>query len=215
MPAQYGRRRTVYHLGVAAAVVMAAPVMAAPEKLILAFGDSLTAGYMLPPSDGFAPQLQAALRTKGVAATVHNAGVSGDTTAAGRARLNWVLTGLKAKPDLAIVELGANDMLRGQPVAAAKANLDAILTELNRRHIPVLLAGMYASPNLGRVYATEFNAMYPALAKARGAVLYPFFMAGVVGVPGLHLGDGLHPTKAGVAVIVHKILPVVTAALAH
>jgi acyl-CoA thioesterase-1 len=217
MQARYGRRQAIYHLGAAAlftaAVVTAAP--AAPAKLILAFGDSLMAGYMLPPADGFAPQLQAALRAKGVAATVHNAGVSGDTTAAGRARLNWVLTGLKAKPDLAIVELGANDMLRGQPVVAAKANLDAILTELDRRHIPVLLAGMYASPNLGRTYATEFNAMYPTLAKAHGVALYPFFMAGVVGVPGVQLGDGLHPTKAGVAVIVHKIMPSVAAALAH
>lgn len=187
---------------------------AAPAKLVLAFGDSLTAGYLLPPGNGFAPQLEAALHAKGIAATVHNAGVSGDTTAQGRARLNWVLSGLKATPDLAIVELGPNDMLRGQPVAAAKANLDAILTEFGRRHIPVLLAGMYATPNLGRAYATEFNAMYPALAKAHGVPLYPFFMAGVVGVPGMQLADGMHPTKAGVAVIVRGILPRVAAALA-
>ncbi len=118
-----------------------------------------------------------------------------------------MLAGLKATPDLAIVELGANDMLRGQPVAAAKANLEAILAELDRRHVPVLLAGMYASPNLGRVYASEFNAVYPALAKAHRAALYPFFMAGVVGVPGMQLGDGLHPTKAGVAAIVRGIAP--------
>ncbi len=219
MQARYGRRRAVYHLCgtalFAAIAVIPGRATAAPVKLILAFGDSLTAGYMLPPGDGFAPQLQAALRAKGIAVTVHNAGVSGDTTAAARARLNWVLTGLKATPDLAIVELGANDMLRGQPVAAAKANLDAILTELGRRRIPVLLAGMYASPNLGRVYATEFNAMFPALARAHRATLYPFFMAGVVGAPGLQLGDGLHPTKAGVAVIVGKITPAVTAALAR
>ena len=187
--------------------------VAAPARLVLAFGDSLTAGYQLPPADGFAPQLEAALRAKGIAATVHNAGVSGDTTAQGRARLTWVLTGLKATPDLAIVELGANDMLRGEPVAAAKANLDAILTELGRRHIPVLLAGMYASPNLGRAYATEFNAMYPALAKAHGVPLYPFFMAGVIGGKGLQLGDGLHPTKAGVAVIVRGIAPQIEALL--
>jgi acyl-CoA thioesterase-1 len=192
---------------------VASVAAAAPAKLVLAFGDSLTAGYQLPPGDGFAPQLEAALRAKGIAATVHNAGVSGDTAAQGRARLNWVLTGLQATPDLAIVELGANDMLRGQPVATAKANLDAILTELGRRHIPVLLAGMYASPNLGRVYATEFNAMYPALAKAHGVPLYPFFMAGVVGQPGLQLGDGVHPTRAGVAVIVRGIAPQVAALL--
>lgn len=216
MQLRYGRGRALYHLAgvvVALATGAAAEAVSAAPKLVLAFGDSLTAGYQLPPGDGFAPQLEAALRAKGIAVTVHNAGVSGDTTAQGRARLAWVLTGLKATPDLAIVELGANDMLRGQPVAAAKANLDAILTELGRRHVPVLLAGMYASPNLGRVYATEFNAMFPALAKAHRAALYPFFMAGVVGVPGLQLTDGLHPTKAGVAVIVRGIVPRVAALL--
>lgn len=213
MRPRYGGARPVYHLLAAIAAMTASVALAAPAKLVLAFGDSLTAGYQLPPGDGFAPQLEAALRAKGIAATVHNAGVSGDTTAQGRARLNWVLTGLKATPDLAIVELGANDMLRGQPVAAAKANLDAVLTELARRHIPVLLAGMVASPNLGRVYATEFNAVYPALAKAHGVPLYPFFMAGVIGVAGLQLADGLHPTKAGVAVIVRGIAPQVAALL--
>ncbi len=213
MRARYGGARAVYTLVVAATLMIGGAAAAAPAKLVLAFGDLLTAGYQLPPGDGFAPQLEAALRAKGIAATVHNAGVSGDTTAQGRARLAWVLTGLKAKPDLAIVELGANDMLRGEPVAAAKANLDAILTEFHRRGIPVLLAGMYASPNLGRVYATEFNAMYPALAKAHGAALYPFFMAGVVGQAGLQLADGLHPTKAGVAVIVRGIAPQVAALL--
>ncbi len=206
MRTRYGARAALYHL-LAAAVAMTASAAAAAPKLILAFGNSLTAGYELPPADGFAPQLEAALRARGIAVTVHNAGVSGDTTAQGRARLNWVLTGLKATPDLAIVELGANDMLRGQPVAAAKANLDAILIELSRRHIRVLLAGMYASPNLGRSYATEFNAIYPALAKTHGVPLYPFFMAGVVGVPGMQLGDGLHPTRAGVATIVRADHP--------
>ncbi len=210
---RYGGVRRLYHLCLAAAAMTASAASAATAKLVLAFGDSLTAGYQLPPGDGFAPQLEAALRAKGIAATVHNAGVSGDTTAQGRARLNWVLIGLKATPDLAIVELGANDMLRGAPVAAAKANLDAILTEFGRRHIPVLLAGMYASPNLGRVYASEFNAMFPALAAAHGSTLYPFFMAGVVGVPGMQLGDGLHPTKGGVAVIVRGIAPKVAALL--
>lgn len=213
MQARYGGARALYHLCVAAAAVVASAASAAPAKLVLAFGDSLTAGYQLPPGDGFAPQLEADLRARGLNVAVHNAGVSGDTTAQGRARLNWVLTGLKAVPDLAIVELGANDMLRGQPVAAAKANLDAILTELGRRHIPVLLAGMYASPNLGRVYATEFNAIYPALARAHGVPLYPFFMAGVVGQAGMQLGDGVHPTKAGVAVIVRGIAPQVATLL--
>ncbi len=186
---------------------------AAPPRVVLAFGDSLTAGYMLKPGEGFAPQLEAALRASGRAVTVHNAGVSGDTTAQGRARLGWVLAGMKAKPDLVILELGANDMLRGSPPATARANLDAMLSEFRKRGVPVVLAGMLASPNLGPGYAREFNAIFPALAKTHGATLYPFFMAGVVGGHGLQLGDGLHPTKAGVAVIVRGILPTVTRAL--
>lgn len=211
---RYGVWRALCHLCFGLAMIGAVTAAAAPPKLVLAFGDSLTAGYQLAPGEGFAPQLEAALRAQGHAVAVHNAGVSGDTTTQGRARLGWVLTGLKAKPDLVILELGANDMLRGEPVARAKANLDAMLTEFGRRGIPVLLAGMYASPNLGRVYATEFNAMYPALAKAHRAALYPFFMNGVAGVRGMQLGDGLHPTRAGVAVIVRGIAPTVEAALA-
>ena len=186
-----------------------------PAKLILAFGDSLMAGYMLKPGDGFAPQLEAALRARGHAVTVHNAGVSGDTTAQGRARLNWVLTGLKAKPDLVIVELGANDMLRGQPVAAAKANLDAILAELAKRGLPVVLAGMRASPNLGRDYVAQFDVIFPALAAAHRVSLYPFFMAGVTGVSGRQIDDGMHPNRAGVAAIVAGIRPVIETALAR
>ena len=193
--------------------MLSTPAAAAPHRLILAFGDSLTAGYELAPNDGFAPQLEAALRAKGRDVTVHNAGVSGDTTAQGRARLSWVLTGLKATPDLVILELGANDMLRGQPPAVAKANLDAMLGEFGKRHIPVLLAGMLAAPNLGVAYARDFNGIYPALAKAHGVALYPFFMNGVVGGRGLQIGDGIHPSKAGVAVIVRGILPSVEAAL--
>ena len=195
-------------------VAVTAQPAAARDRLILAFGDSLTAGYQLRPAESFPAQLEAALRKGGRAVRVHNAGVSGDTTTQGRARLNWVLTGLKAKPDLVILELGANDMLRGQPVATARRNLDAMLTDFGRMGVPVILAGMYASPNLGRAYVTEFNAMYPALAKTHKAALYPFFMQGVVGVRGLQLGDGVHPTAGGVAVIVRGILPVVEAALA-
>ncbi len=211
---RYGAFVALCHAAVAAGALLTAvaPATAAP-KLVLAFGDSLTAGYQLGPQDGFAPQLEAALRAQGREVRVHNAGVSGDTTAQGRARLNWVLTGLKAKPDLAILELGANDMLRGQSPATAKANLDAMLAEFGKRRIPVVLAGMLAAPNLGAAYAREFNGMYPALAKAHGATLYPFFMNGVVGVRGLQLGDGIHPTRAGVAVIVRGILPTVTKAL--
>jgi acyl-CoA thioesterase-1 len=195
-------------------LIMASQAMAVTApKLVLAFGDSLTAGYQLGPTEGFAPQLEAALKAKGRDVTVHNAGVSGDTSAQGLARLNWVLGGLKAKPDLAIVELGANDMLRGQPPAAMQANLDAILTELGKRGVPVVLAGMRAAPNLGAAYGREFEAVFPALAKKHGATLYPFFLNGVAGQPGLQLSDGMHPTAKGVGVIVKGILPTVEKAL--
>lgn len=213
---RYGGLRRFCHaafLAIGLTAMASTAEAAGKPRLILAFGDSLTAGYQLGPKDGFAPQLEAALRAQGRNVTVHNAGVSGDTTAQGRARLNWVLTGLKAKPDLAILELGANDMLRGQSPATAKANLDAMLAEFGKRKIPVILAGMYASPNLGVAYGREFNAIYPALAKQHGATLYPFFMAGLVGQRSLLLGDGVHPTKGGVAVIVRGILPTVTKAL--
>lgn len=176
---------------------------------MLAFGDSLTAGYQLKPGESFPAQLEAALRRDGRQVRVHNAGVSGDTTAQGRARLPWVLNSLKATPDLAIVALGANDMLRGQPVAAAEANLDAILTELRQRNIPVILAGMYAAPNLGPAYGREFNAMFPALARKHGATLYPFFLNGVAAQPRLLLPDGMHPNRQGVAVMVANLLPTV------
>ncbi|MCG2841421.1 arylesterase [Sandaracinobacter sp. RS1-74] len=196
-------------------LLFAGPALAQakPEKLILALGDSLTAGYQLKPGESFPAQLEAALRAQGVAAKVHNAGVSGDTTAQGRARLPWVLNSLKQKPDLAIVALGANDMLRGQPPAQARANLDAILTELNKRGIPVVLAGMLAAPNMGPVYGKEFNALYPALAKKHGATLYPFFTQGVTANPKLLLADGMHPNKQGVALMVKNITPTVQKAL--
>ncbi|MBD3760364.1 arylesterase [Rhizorhabdus sp.] len=179
----------------------------AADRLVLAFGDSLTAGYRLPPGQGFAPQLEAALRKSGVSAWVHNAGVSGDTTAQGKARLAWVLASLKAKPDLVIVELGANDMLRGLDPARAEANLDAILGELRRRDIPILLAGMVAAPNLGKDYARRFDPIYARLAAKHKAGLYPFFLQGVVGNRSLHIGDAIHPNERGVSVIVRGILP--------
>jgi acyl-CoA thioesterase-1 len=186
----------------------------AADKLVVAFGDSLTAGYRLPPGQGFAPQLEAALRKSGTSARVQNAGVSGDTTAQGKARLGWVLSAAKTKPDLVIVELGANDMLRGLDPARAEANLDAILTELGRRRIPVLLAGMVAAPNLGPDYAGKFNPIYRRLAAKHGVKLYPFFLQGVVGDRSLHIGDAIHPNARGVAVIVRGILPHVKASLA-
>ncbi len=193
-------------------LVMATPAQAR-EVLILAFGDSLSAGYGLKPQDAFPAQLQTTLRKQGVAARVHNGGVSGDTTTAGRGRLGWVLTGLKAKPDLVILELGANDMLRGQSPALAKANLDAMIADLKRRKIPVLLAGMKASYNLDRRYRAEFDGIYPLLARKHGVRLYPFFMDGVAGNRALLLPDQMHPNAKGVSVLVQRILPSVKASL--
>ena len=207
--AQYGLGLALFQ---ALLLVMATPAQAR-EVLILAFGDSLSAGYGLKPQDAFPAQLQTALRKQGIAARVHNGGVSGDTTTAGRGRLGWVLTGLKAKPDLVILELGANDMLRGQSPAFAKANLDAMIADLKRRKIPVLLAGMKASYNLDRRYRAEFDGLYPLLARKHGIRLYPFFMDGVAGNRALLLPDQMHPNAKGVSVLVQRILPSVKASL--
>lgn len=185
----------------------------AADKLVLAFGDSLTAGYQLPPGQGFVPQLETELRRQGLAVRVHNAGVSGDTTAQGKARLGWVLASLKTKPDLVIVELGANDMLRGLDPARAEANLDAILAELRKRRIRVLLAGMVTAPNLGAVYARRFDPIYARLAGKYRVARYPFFLQGIVGDRSLHIGDAIHPNARGVAVIVRGIAPQVKSLL--
>ncbi len=211
---RYGMSFWLYQLALLFGMFSVSQATAAPARTILAFGDSLMAGYQLRPGEGFAPQLEAALKAKGLAVTIIPAGVSGETTAQGRARVNWVLAGAKVKPDIVILELGANDMLRGQPPATAKANLDATITAFKAKGIRVLLAGMMASPNLGAAYAREFNAIYPALAKAQGVTLYPFFMDGVAAVPGMQLSDGMHPTPKGVNVIVGKMLPVITKELA-
>jgi acyl-CoA thioesterase-1 len=196
----------------AIALIFATPALAR-EKLVLAFGDSLTAGYGLKPNESFPAQLQAALRKNGIAARVHNGGVSGDTSAAGKARLGWVLASLKAKPDLVILELGANDMLRGLSPAQTRANLDAMLADLKRRGIPVLLAGMRAAPNMGKTYQAQFDPLFATLAKKHGARLYPFFMNGVAANRALLLGDQMHPNARGVAVIVRGVMPQVVAAL--
>ena len=188
----------------------AAPVA---KPLILAFGDSLTAGYNLDRGLGFAPQLQATLRRHGIAATVADGGVSGDTTTGGRARLGWTLDGLGRTPDLVIVELGANDMLRTIDPAIVRANLDAMLAELDRRHVAVLIAGMRAAPNLDPAYRAKFEAIFPELARSHRAALYPFFLDGVAGQAGMQQADGLHPTFAGVKRIVTGILPRVLAGL--
>ena len=187
-----------------------------PEQpLILAFGDSLTAGYGLDPGLGFAPQLQATLRRHGIKAEVADGGVSGDTTAAGKARLGWTIDGLQRKPDLVILELGANDMLRGLDPALSEANLDAMLAELKRREIPVLLAGMRSARNLDRAYIARFESIYPALARKHGAALYPFFLEGVAAQPGMTQADGTHPTYEGIKRIVTGITPAVKQALAR
>jgi len=179
-----------------------------PERpLVLAFGDSLTAGNGLDQGLGFAPQLQSVLRRHGIAAKVVDGGVSGDTTEAGKARLGWTLDGLERKPDLVVLELGANDMLRGLDPGLTEANLDTMLTELKRREIPVLLAGMRAAPNLDPAYIARFEAIYASLARKHDAALYPFFMEGVAGQQGMVQADGLHPTFEGVKRIVSGITP--------
>lgn len=202
---------------IAAALLSITLVSAAlpPERpLVLAFGDSLTAGYGLDQGLGFAPQLQATLRRHGLAATVVDGGVTGDTSEAGKARLGWTLDGLERKPDLVIVELGANDMLRGLDPSLTERNLDAMLTELGRRRIKVLLAGMRGAPNLDPAYVSRFEAIYPGVARRHGAALYPFFLDGVAAQKGMQQADGMHPTFAGVKKIVEGIAPAVKQALA-
>ena len=178
----------------------------AQDRIVLTFGDSLTAGYGLPAEDAFVARLQATLRQGGDAIVVRNGSVSGDTTPSGRARLAWTLAG---KVDLVILELGANDSLRGVDPFVTRTNLDAILAELARRKIPVLLAGMLAPPNLGPEYEAAFNSIYPDLARQYGVRLYPFFLDGVAAEPALNQHDGLHPNAAGVRVIVAAITPYV------
>jgi len=202
-------------LAITPAAAPAASEQSAPARpLILAFGDSLTAGYGLGPGLGFAPQLQAALRRQGIKAEVHDAGVSGDTTEGGRSRLDWTLAGLTRRPDLAIVELGANDMLRGVDPRRTEANLDAILSELGKRKIPVVLAGMLAAPNLDPAYRRQFDSLYPRLAAKHQAALYPFFLQGVAGNRSLAIADGMHPNFEGIKRVVTGILPTVQRALA-
>ena len=212
-PARYGALRRIVHLLLLWLATSSTPASAA-DRLIWALGDSLTAGYGLLPAQGFTSQLQDALRRAGISATVRNGGIAGDTSAQGKARLLWGLRGLGTRPDLVIVELGANDMLRGLPPQQAEANLDAILAELRRRRIPVLLVGMRAAPNLGPAYRARFDAIYPRLARKYGVRLYPFFLDGVAGRRDLLQADGMHPNGQGVAIIVRRIAPSVRMALA-
>ena len=195
------------------AAAKAAPAIPANAPLVIAFGDSLYAGYQLGPKEGLAPQLQAALGEDGVVARVQNAGVSGDTTAAGRQRLAYVLGNAKAKPALVILGLGGNDMLRGIGPDQTRANLDAMLAELKKREIPVLLTGMMAAPNLGSDYANKFNPIYPELASKYEVSFYPFILDNVVTDKALMLGDNLHPNAKGVKVVAEGLAPLVEQAL--
>jgi acyl-CoA thioesterase-1 len=179
---------------------------------IVSFGDSLTAGYGLPANEAFPAQLQRALDAKGLAANVVNAGVSGDTAAGGLSRLDW---SVPDGTDAVILELGANDALRGFDPGVTRKALDTMLRRLQERKISVLLCGMVAPPNLGAEYGRAFNSIYPDLAAQSGAILYPFFLTGVAADPKLNQRDGLHPTAAGVAVIVDRILPQVEQLIAR
>jgi acyl-CoA thioesterase-1 len=175
---------------------------------ILALGDSLTQGYGVPPGMDFPHVLENALRKKGLNVSVINAGVSGDTSAGGLARLDWSLGDAASTPDAAVVELGENDGLRGLPVAEMEKNLDAILAKLKARNIPVLLAGAKAPRNYGATYAADFDAVFPRLAKKYGVLFYPFFLEGVALDRALVQPDGLHPNPKGVEKIVAAMTPV-------
>lgn len=181
-----------------------ASASAAETLRIVAFGDSLTAGYGLPQGQDFASRLEAALKKRGHDVVIANAGVSGDTTAGGRARFDWAVP---PETDGVILELGANDVLRGIPPKTTRANLEDILARLRKRNVPVLLTGMRALANWGPDYAKAFEAIFPELSEKYGALYYPFFMEGVIDKPELKLEDALHPNQQGVETIVSRIVP--------
>lgn len=183
------------------------------EHTILAFGDSLFAGYGVCPDQGYPEVLQLALQTREIDARVIDAGVSGDTTAAGLRRIEFVLDGLEAPPDLAIVELGGNDLLRGIAPEQTRANLSGILAELDERDIPVLLMGMRAPPNLGEAFVADFDALYADLARQYDAALLPFFLEPVYDKPELIQPDRVHPTAEGIEALVAATVDEVTEAL--
>ena len=203
----FARRVQAAALGL---LLFAAPAAARTLHLV-ALGDSLTAGYGLPQGQGFAEVLGRALKAKGWDVEVTNAGVSGETAEDGLARYDW---SVPAGTDALLVELGANDMLRGRPPEGAEAALAEILERAKKAHVATLLTGMLAAPNLGADYKKKFDAIYPALAARYGVALYPFFLDGVAGDPKLTQPDGLHPARAGVEVVVARVLPAVEALLA-
>lgn len=202
---QMVRLALLVNLWVAAGLgaVLAQDEAAAPIRIV-AFGDSLTAGYGLKPSEAFPVQLAAALKAKGYAVDIANAGVSGDTTAAGLERFDWAVP---EGTEAVILELGANDALRGLDPDRARENLDKIVAQLRSRNIEVLIAGMAAPKNWGKDYEARFSPIFSDLAAKHGALLYPFFLDGVALDAKLNLQDGLHPTGAGIGVIVARILP--------
>jgi len=194
---------------------MALPAFAAQPAgpvRIVALGDSLTAGYGLGPGEALPDVLQKLLKDRGEAVEIQNAGVSGDTTAGGLARLDWALGD---GTDAVILALGANDMLMGQPLERPRGNLEAIINQLKQRNISVLLVGMRASRSLGDDYASAFDRIYPDLAKSHGLLLYPFLLDGVALDPSLNLPDGIHPTAEGVRRIAARLLPSVDALIAQ
>ena len=195
--------------GLLAAV--AAPAAAEPVRIV-ALGTSLTAGYGVAQDEGFVPQLEAALRARGLDVEIENAGVSGDTSAGGLARLDW---SIDDTVDAVIVELGSNDALRAFEPQQTRGNLTAILDALTARELPVLLAGMLAPPNLGADYGEEFAAIYPDLAERYDVLFYPFFLEGVAAEPALNQPDGIHPNAEGVAVIVERITPYAVQLVEH
>jgi acyl-CoA thioesterase I len=195
---------------IAMVLAVASPAVADQTRLLV-LGDSLTAGYGLPHADGFEVQLQQALKAHGHDVTIIDGAVSGDTTAGGRARLDWTLGD---GADAAIVELGANDGLRGIDPKDVEANLTAVLDELAAKHVPVLLTGMYAPPNLGTDYQKAFRAVFDRLGKRSGVLYDPFFLEGVALHPELFQADNMHPTAEGVQREVARLLPMVEQLLA-
>lgn len=176
------------------------------DRVLLALGDSLTAGYGLDLGQAWPEQIQEMLAKNGYDIRVINAGVSGDTSAGGLARLDWAL---QDKPDFAVVALGANDMLRGLAPETMQRNLEAILTRLDQRGVCTLLAGMYAAPNLGRDYVQRYNAVFPRLADKHGAYYYPFLLQDVATEAALNQGDGMHPNAAGARLIAERLYPLI------
>lgn len=203
--------RLLAALAVFLGFLMAGSMAEARTIRLVALGDSLTAGYQLAGRDAFPAVLEAALKAKGHDVAIENAGVSGDTTTGGLDRLDW---SVPDGTDGVILELGANDALRGLDPAVPERALDQILAKLKARNIPVLLAGMYAPRNNGEAYVKAFDSIYPRLARKHGVPLYPFFLEGIAGDARLNLADGIHPNPAGVKVIVERMLPTVEAFIA-